>query len=48
MYPLFNSGDHVYFISAGPKIVSNPYPNAYPEYLGFEIQSVVSNNSFLT
>jgi hypothetical protein len=26
-------------ISAGPMIVSIPYPTAYPEYFGIEIQA---------
>ena len=40
--PLASSGDHVYLISTGPMIVSMPYPTAYPEYFGMEIQSTVS------
>jgi hypothetical protein len=46
VYPLAFSGDHEYLISIGPMIVSKPYPTAYPEYLGIEIQSTVSKSVF--
>ena len=46
VYPFPVSGDQEYFTSAGPIIVSNPYPSAYPEYFGSAIQSKESKRLF--
>ena len=35
--PFVVSGDHEYFTSKGPIMLSKPYPMAYPEYFGKEI-----------